>query len=338
MSRPIVLNNISLLVQNKTCFENFSATLHAGKHIAIMGMNGSGKSSLLTIIQGLRAPSTGSVTIPQETLFGFVPQTVTEYPEMSGAERFNKALSSIIGLDPDVLLLDEPTNHLDHHNKLSLIRMLSSWHGALLVVSHDPELLALDFDEIWHIEHGVITIFTGNYAQYIKTHDAKSLMLEQQRAQLLKEKRKLSIAMQQANKNACQSKAANRNENDRTLLGAMKESGSRSWGKNRKRLSHIGQSINEELSDLFVHKEIKPKFNLDAYKPFSHKAIISIVDGSCGYSSGMIMHGITLHIKANDRIALIGDNGTGKSTFLKALHKDPTIIQKALGTCQIQRE
>src|SRR5258708_3740726 len=123
-NKPISIKNIALEINQKICFENFSAQIYPGTKIVIMGDNGAGKSTLLKIIQGSIEPTAGRVIIPDEMTFGYVPQTVTEYPELSGGQRFNKALSQALSVHPDILSLDEPTNHLDAHNKRSLIRML----------------------------------------------------------------------------------------------------------------------------------------------------------------------------------------------------------------------
>lgn len=321
--KPITIDNISLIVNNKILFAHFSTQIHPGKRIVIIGANGSGKSTLLKIIQGLIEPTEGHITIPNNTICGYVSQTITDYPELSGGQRFNKALSKALSLDPDVLCLDEPTNHLDLKNKHSLIKMLQRYSGTLIIVSHDPEVLKLNFDEIWHIEHGHINIFTGTYAEYLKEHEIKQQTTESLREQHQKEKRKLQKLTQLEHKRISQSRAANVDEKDRTLLGAMKESGSRSAGKNLKRLAASQDTVSQKLADTFIHKRIEPKFNLDAHK-VSGKSIVSVMHGSCGYGYP-ILHDINFQLLGNERIAIIGDNGTGKSTLIKAILHDPSV-------------
>ena len=324
--KPISLNNISLLVNNKTCFENFSAQIYPKKRIVIMGINGSGKSTLLKIIQGQIDPSEGTVNIPAEITFWQVEQTIKSYPELSGGQRFNKALTYALSLDPDVLCLDEPTNHLDLKNKRSLIRMLQHYDETLIIISHDPEILKLNFDEIWHLEHNKINVFKGNYDDYLKENQLEKDAVEYQRGQAHKEKNKLRKLIEQENKRASQSKSVNRNENDKNLLGAMKQSGSQTVGKNLKRLSKVKEDIQQKLTDSFVHKKIEPKFNIDAYKVSLGKSIVSIVNGSCGYAQNVILNKINLQLKGGNKIAIIGDNGSGKSTLIKALLENPNIL------------
>ncbi len=325
--KPIVIKNISLLVNQKTCFNDFSTQIHPGTKIVIMGPNGAGKSTLLKIIQGIVEPSQGRVIIPSGIIFGFVPQTITDYPQLSGGQRFNKALSQALSINPDILCLDEPTNHLDLSNKRSLALLLRSYKETLIVVSHDPDILTLDFDEIWNIEHGIVSIFRGNYNEYLKEKKGKQLSLERKKEQLHKEKRGLRKSVQLESRRAARSKSANKNEKDRNLLGTMKESGSRSTGKSLKRLSKIDDKIQQHLVGTFIHKSIEPRFNLDARKLSSSKALVSVVNGACGYDE-LILHNISIQVLPKEHIAIIGNNGTGKSTFLKALLNDPSILKQ----------
>jgi ATPase subunit of ABC transporter with duplicated ATPase domains len=113
----ITINNISLQFNDHTCFEEFSTIIQPESKILIIGNNGAGKSTLLKIIQSQQLPTTGKITYNGIPTFGYVPQTITDYPMLSGGQRFNKALSQALSMHPDVLLLDEPTNHLDAKSK-----------------------------------------------------------------------------------------------------------------------------------------------------------------------------------------------------------------------------
>lgn len=139
--KPIVLTNIGLSFPHKTCFEDFSAQIHYGNKITIIGRNGIGKSTLLKIILGLSEASNGHINIPKDVTFGYVPQIINDKSDLSGRQRFNAMLTSELAKNPNVLVLDEPTNHLDIKNRKSLMRMLQSFHGTILMVSHDIELL-----------------------------------------------------------------------------------------------------------------------------------------------------------------------------------------------------
>src|SRR5688572_3963195 len=155
--RPICLQNISLSYPHKTCFENFSAEIHPGQRIGIIGRNGSGKTSLLRIIQNCSNIATG-----------YVPQIIEDFASLSGAQKFNQSLSIALAKHPELLCLDEPTNHLDTKNRRSLIRMLQNFEGTLVLVSHDVQLLRNCVDILWHIEDGRIEIFSGSYDAFLE--------------------------------------------------------------------------------------------------------------------------------------------------------------------------
>lgn len=306
------------------CFENFSTQIHPAKRIIIMGRNGAGKSTLLKIIQGIIEPMAGKIMISPDIVFGYVPQIIAEYAELSGGQRFNKMLSQALSIQPDILCLDEPTNHLDLYNNRSLVGMLQRYNGTLIIISHDPELLSLDFDEIWHIEHGAITIFTGSYQEYLTAHKLKLEAGKQQREHIAKEKRELKKLKQKEQERAVSSKSAHKDENDRILLGAMKERGSKTVGKKHKALTQAYEEIQQKLASNYIHKKIDPKFNLNAYTESSNKVIVSISDGSCGYDT-LVLSNINLQLHGDAKIAIVGNNGTGKSTFLKTLIHDPDV-------------
>ena len=323
--KTIVINNITVAMGQKICFEEFSTQIQSGKQILIMGRNGAGKSTLLKVVQNMIQPTQGIISISNDIVFGYVAQTVLDHQQLSGGQRFNQALSQALAVDPDVLLLDEPTNHLDLKNKRSLTRMLQRYQGTLIIVSHDLEILTLDFDEIWHVEHGIITIFKGNYDQYCIEHGIVQQKEEDQRDQLQKDKRQLRKLVQDEQSRAGKSKSANKRENDRNILGAMKDAGSSTAGKNMKKLSKVHETLQQKMADNFVHKKIEPKFNIDTKNVSSSRSIISIVEGSCGYIKSVIDN-IHLQVTSMDRIAIIGDNGSGKSTLIKALLHDPSVF------------
>jgi ATPase subunit of ABC transporter with duplicated ATPase domains len=327
MHKPIQLNNVGLSFLHKTCFENVNLQIQYGSKIAIIGRNGSGKSTLLKMLQGIVPPTSGVIKIPEDVVFGYVPQVVEQFESLSGGQRLNEALTGALSVDPAILLLDEPTNHLDLSNRKSLMRMLRGYQGTLIVVSHDVELLRSCIDELWHIDNGQITVFSGNYDDYLKERDTAFGRRLDMLKQLRKEQRNALDAFQKEKQREAKSKKSGQVENDKTLRGKMKETGSHTAGKKRGKLGAISDKISNELSGLFIPEEVVPKFSLTAVD-LSNRALITISEGSVGYqNSESIFTDIFLSIGSHDRVALLGDNGSGKSTFIKALLGDAQVVR-----------
>ena len=327
MHNPIQLKNVGLSFLHKTCFENVNLQIQYGSKIAIIGRNGSGKSTLLKMLQGIVPPTSGTIKIPEDVVFGYVAQVAEQFEQISGGQRFNEALTEALSVNPTVLLLDEPTNHLDLSNRKSLMRMLRNYQGTLIMVSHDVELLRSCIDTLWHIDNGQITIFSGNYDEYLKERNIASERRLATVKQLKKEQAKAHEAFQKEKQREAKSKKSGQAENDKTLRGKMKETGAYTAGKNKGKLGDISDKISNELSGVFIPEEIVPKFSLTA-ADISNRALVTISEGSVGYQgSEPLLTNIFLSLGSQDRVALLGDNGSGKSTFIKALLGDAQVIK-----------
>ena len=332
MHKSIILNNVSLYFPNKICFENFSAQIQAGSRIALIGNNGSGKSSLLKMISGALPPSEGEILNNGNIIFGYVPQLIREYENLSGGQKFNKALSAALSLRPDVLLLDEPTNHLDLKNRKSLIKMLERYNGTLIIVSHDAELLRSSVDTFWHIDNGKITVFSGRFDDYKNEIFQKRQNLEKDLAGLKKEKKENHKALMKEQERAKKSKERGKKfvEQKKWLpaVGDLKQSSAeKASGRNKGNINEKRGSINEQLSALRIPEILKPKFSLTA-KDIGSKTILSLSNASAGYAGKTVLHELTLSVSGGERLAITGDNGSGKSTLLKAILNYPEIIKE----------
>jgi ATPase subunit of ABC transporter with duplicated ATPase domains len=334
MRNQIFINKLSLSFQNKICFEDFSTQIQPGSHIALIGDNGTGKSSLLKIIKGDLAASDGYIKNNKNIVFGYVPQLIYEYENLSGGEKFNKALSAAFANCPDVLLLDEPTNHLDLKNRKALMKMLSFYKGTLIVVSHDVELLRNSINILWHINNGTINIFNGKYDDYRQTISQKRRSIEEELGLLAKEKKETHEALMKEQQRAKKSKQRGEKfvEQKRWLpaVGDLKESSAKKTaGKKQKAISDRIASLSEHLSNLRIPEIIKPSFSLTA-KDIGSKTIISVSGGQVGYQDKIILRNINISVSGSEHLAITGDNGSGKTTLLKAILNDSQIIKTGI--------
>lgn len=327
--KPIQFKDLSLIYPHKTCFEAFSGEIRFGDRIALIGRNGVGKSTLLKMLCGFCLPFAEGIVIPHDVRIGYLPQVIEDFPTLSGGQRLNQLLTKILSQHPNVLLLDEPTNHLDSRNRRSLIRLLKHYHGTLVIVSHDTELINAVADTLWHIELGKVTQFSGSYPDYQRMLAQKKTSIEQELASLSRQKKEVHLALmkeQERNKRS-RTKGEKQIAQHRwpTIRSYTKLANSITTGD--KRLSHINhkkQQLLDELSSLYQPEVIKPKFKLNSLE--HHKPLVRIKDASIGYENGpFILEEIHFHLHAQERIALYGDNGSGKSTFVKAILGDTQI-------------
>ena len=340
----IELTDISLTFTHKACFTGFSTTVPYGARISIIGNNGGGKSTLLRSIAdsgGYSCNNTsnatiidGKIEIAPESSVGYVPQVIGDHDTLSGGERFNRVIGYELGKVPDILLLDEPTNHLDRRNRKGLMRMLDSYYGTLIIVSHDVELISRCTDVIWHINNGLIDVFCGDYRDYVAGLDQKRSAIQKKISDLKHEKKESheSLMCEQVRASKSKKKGEKKIRNSKTSRAAirgMEDKASHTAGRKRKEIMSTRADLAEQLSDMRVPEVIRPTFTL----PSSHAhgdTVVSISEGRVAYGDvkcrgEVIVDDISFSISGGDRVAIMGDNGSGKSTFIKAIMGDESV-------------
>ena len=321
--KPIQVKDIDLSFSHKLCFENFNAQISYGSRIAIIGRNGSGKSSLLKRITSLCG---------DDVVVGYVPQVIVDYADLSGGQRLNKALTEVLTLDPNVLLLDEPTNHLDRRNRKNLIKMLQKYSGTLIVVSHDKEVLRHCVDIIWHIENGKIQVFSGSYDDYVQELKLKRASIESELELLSRKKRDMHSKLMREQHRASKSKIKGEKSIDQkkwpTVVSKSKAlRAQETSGAKKLAIEHRKVELTNRLDNARLPEMIIPKFSIKSTS-ITKDVLIRVSEGEIGYYVDQpLLKSINFSLSCGERMAFVGDNGSGKSTLVRALLDDGKVYK-----------
>ena len=212
--------------------------------------------------------------------------------EFSGGWRMRVALAATLFAAPDLLLLDEPTNYLDLEGTLWLEDHLANYPRTVIVISHDRDLLETSVDQILHLDRGKLTLYKGSYSSFEEQRTARE-MLEAKHARRQADERKRLQAFV-----------------DRFKAKASKARQAQSRVKMLERMKPVTALVTREVQDISFpvpEKTLSPP-------------IIALDEVSVGYEAKRpVLDRVTLRIDADDRIALLGANGNGKSTLVKLL-------------------
>lgn len=330
MHKPIQIKNLSLTFPHKICFENFNTQINYGDRIAIIGRNGCGKTSLLKMLYDVDRKD-NVIKYVDDITIGYVPQIINDFDNLSGSQRLNKALTNALNIKPDILLLDEPTNHLDESNRKSLMRMLQSYSGTLIIVTHDIELLTCCVEIVWHIDDCKINKFLGTYDDYICKVKAKRISITNELVKFDHQKKDMHHKLMQEQKRAAKSKSKGIRSVDKqkwpTMISNNKAmQAQETSGRKKSNIDQKKRAPIDQLSSLQLPEIILPKFSFNHAFNTNKSTIISISNASVGYTANeSVLNKINLSMTAKERIAIKGNNASGKSTLIKAILGEITI-------------
>ncbi|SDW96291.1 ABC-F family ATP-binding cassette domain-containing protein [Roseicitreum antarcticum] len=352
------ISDLSYSIEGRPLFEGASVNIPTGHKVGLVGRNGAGKTTLFRLIRGELALEGGGISLPSRAKIGGVAQEVpsnevslintvlaadteraglmaeadtTTDPtriaevqtrladidawsaearasailkglgfdteaqqrpcsDFSGGWRMRVALAGVLFAEPDLLLLDEPTNYLDLEGALWLEAYLQKYPHTVLIISHDRGLLNRAVGAILHLDDRKLTLYTGSYDTFAKTR-------AEQRAVLVAEAKKQDV----------------RRAHLQSFVDRFKAKAS----KARQAQSRV--KMLEKMDTITPPAEAaKHVFTFPAPEELS-PPIINMESISVGYDGPPVLRNLGLRIDQDDRIALLGRNGQGKSTLSKFL-------------------
>ena len=353
------INAITVRLGGRLILDRATAALPPGSRVGLIGRNGAGKSTLMKVVAGLLEADEGSADLPRAARLGYIAQETPAGPatpfetvlaadteraallhdaettsdhhrlaeiherlnaigahaaparaarilvglgfdeaaqqrpldSFSGGWRMRVALAALLFSAPDLLLLDEPSNHLDLEATLWLENFLRSWRGTMLIVSHERDLLNNVVDHILHLQGGKVTLYAGGYDAFERQYAERLAQLESARANQAVQRAKLQDYIARNSARASTAKQA------------------QSRVKALARMAPIA-SVAED-----------PSLSFDFPSPAALKPPLVTLDmAAVGYAPGKpVLQRLNLRLDPDDRIALLGRNGNGKTTLARLL-------------------
>ncbi len=372
----VELGNVTLNYGFKNILNGATFQVNSGDKVAIVGDNGTGKTSIFNLIAGIEKPTSGSVSKRKDATIGFLTQIAPEtqddmsvreflrtaytniaeiqekmhqlesvmsdpniskqelekamssygnlqemflnkggyevesniekmagnlkisdllehdYNSLSGGQKTIVCLACRLLKNPDILLLDEPTNHLDIPTLGWLEGFIKGYVGSVILISHDRYFLDRTVNKIFAISDGKIKTYFGNYSQYV---EALSLELEAQKQTYVTQQKKISDMEDTIRKN-------------------------RAWGaQSSEKAYRVAKQLERRIEEM--DKVQKPKVQKDIALNFTQESrsgndVLKIDDLTFAYEDDIILCGANMDLGYQDKVCLIGKNGSGKSTVL----------------------
>ena len=354
----ITINNLTVRLGGRTILDGATAALPPGARIGLIGRNGAGKSTLMKAIVGELEPDDGGIEMPRRARLGYIAQeapggTVTPFETVlaadverarlleeaedcadadrlgdihdrliaidaysaparaaiiltglgfdeamqaqpldsfSGGWRMRVALGALLFSAPDILLLDEPSNHLDLEATLWLENFLKSYPGTLIMISHERDLLNNVATAILHLQAGKLALYPGGYDAFEAQRAARAAQLAAAKAAQEAQRAKLQDYVA---RNSARASTAKQAQSRAKMLAKM-------------------QPIAALIED--------PSLSFDFPNPDEMRPpLITLNNAAVGYGGEPVLRRLNLRLDPEDRIALLGRNGNGKTTLARLL-------------------
>ncbi len=322
----INVEHISKLYGDRMVLDDLSCSVDAGDKIGIIGVNGTGKSTLLRMLAGDEEPDSGTIIFSRGLTVGWLPQNPDfpekgsvlsyvcedagedyafeseaksmlnalelydhgqELRELSGGQKKRAALCKVLLQSNDVLILDEPTNHLDNFMADWLEKYLSRYKGVLLLVTHDRYFLDRVTNQIWEVDKGKVYSYMSGYSGYLEKKAEKEEM-----AQAAERKRQSILRVE--------------------LQWVMRGARARST-KQKARLERF-----ERLKNMDAPQSAR-QVEMEVVGTRLGKKTIELENVSKGYGGRQLFSDFSYIFRRYERIGFVGVNGCGKSTLMRLL-------------------
>lgn len=315
-------HNIRYDIKDRTLFEINHLSISLNDRIGLVGKNGSGKTSLLNILNGTLTPDNGTVNPTTDTVL--LPQLKSTDTHKSGGEVTQSYIVSYLDKQSGILFADEPTTNLDSGHMDWLKNKLSHFKGAVILVSHDRDFLDDTCNTIWEINDGSLKVYSGNYSSYKqqKNQEIESQKLahqhyEQKKSQLERAIKKKEIKAERAVKTP-KSKIGSTEEK---LKGAKPH-----YAKRQKKLQKTTKSIETRIENLEkiekVVEETPIKMSLPDSPSIHNKIILRALNLDGHVPGKQLWADASFNIYSRDKVGVIGANGAGKTTLLRQIIKN----------------
>jgi ATP-binding cassette, subfamily F, member 3 len=331
MPTLLQITNLSKSYGTQTILNGADLVVTDKQKIGVIGRNGAGKSTLFKIIVDSEDFDEGKVNVHDGTRIGYLTQHA-EYTDedsvmdfllrssgkqdwecakvagsfqiknemldanivsLAGGYQMRVKLIAMLLQEPNLLLLDEPTNYLDLSTQILLEKFLINYNGSFLLISHDREFIKRTCSETLEIEQGKMTLFPRPIEEYLEYKEEQLSMIGKHNVKVEREKKHLQKFV------------------DRFGAKASKASQAKSKMKQIDKLKTIE----------VLHPMKTARINIPSVEDKKGIAL-QIDDLEIGYSDKSIAKGINLDIERGQKVAVLGDNGQGKTTFLKTISEE----------------